>query len=96
MQKLRWVWDSLRSSLWFLPTLMIAGAVALALIEADTRLSPGQLERRWPWLFGAGADGARGTLSAFAGSMITVAGVAFSITVVALTLAYSQYTSRKA
>ncbi len=33
-------------------------------------------------------------LSAIAGSMITVAGVVFSITTVVLTLAASQYTSR--
>jgi uncharacterized membrane protein len=96
LQKVRSLWDSLRSSLWFLPALMVAGAVglALALIEVDTRLGPGELERRWPSLFGVGAAGARGMLSAIVGSMITVAGVAFSITVVALTLASSQYTSR--
>jgi len=52
------------------------------------------LTERWPRLFGAGAEGSRGLLSAIAGSMITVAGVTFSITVVALTLASSQYTSR--
>jgi uncharacterized membrane protein len=47
-----------------------------------------------PLLFGAGAEGARGMLTAIASSMITVAGVIFSITIVALSLASSQYTSR--
>ena len=49
---------------------------------------------RWPLLFGAGAAGSRGLLAAIASSMITVAGVVFSITIVALSLASSQYTSR--
>ena len=41
-----------------------------------------------------GADGARELLSAIAGSMITVAGVVFSITIVVLTLASSQFGQR--
>lgn len=96
MNQLRRYWEDLRSSLWFLPTVIVAGAVALAmgLIEVDFPGYGGPLEERWPRLFGAGADGSRGLLSAIAGSMITVAGVTFSITVVALTLASSQYTSR--
>jgi uncharacterized membrane protein len=48
----------------------------------------------WPRLFGAGAAGSRGMLSTIAGSMITVAGVVFSITIVSLSLASSQYSSR--
>jgi uncharacterized membrane protein len=89
-------WEDLRSSLWFIPTLIVLGSVVLAvgLIEVDLPGSRGQLAERWPRLFGAGGEGSRGLLSAIAGSMITVAGVTFSITVVALTLASSQYTSR--
>lgn len=68
--------------------------LALGLIELDGLSNREQLTERWPRLFGAGADGSRGLLSAIAGSMITVAGVTFSITVVALALASSQYTSR--
>ncbi len=49
---------------------------------------------QWPRLFGAGAAGARGMLSTIAGSMMTVVGVTFSMTLVALALASSQYTSR--
>ncbi|MFO7655231.1 MAG: DUF2254 family protein, partial [Candidatus Krumholzibacteriia bacterium] len=88
-------WEPLRSSLWFIPALMMGGAVllAFALIAVDQRLG-GSATQRWPLLFGAGADGSRGVLSAIAGSMITVAGVTFSITVVALSLTASQYSSR--
>jgi uncharacterized membrane protein len=54
----------------------------------------GQWQARWPRLFGAGAAGARGMLSTIAGSMMTVVGVTFSMTLVTLALASSQYTSR--
>jgi uncharacterized membrane protein len=96
MNRLRTVWEDLRSSLWFIPTLLVAASVALALalIELEGPDNRWQLAQRWPRLFGAGADGARELLSAIAGSMITVAGVTFSILIVALTLASSQYTSR--
>ena len=94
--KLRRRWEELRSSLWFVPTLIVVGSVALALglIEADSWLDRERLVERWPRLFGAGAEGSRGLLEAIASSMITVAGVMFSITIVALTLASSQYTPR--
>lgn len=96
MSRMHQLWDDLRSSLWFIPTLMVAGAVLLAfgLIEVDGFGHREQLAERWPRLFGAGAEGSRGLLSTIAGSMMTVVGVTFSITVVALTLASSQYTSR--
>ncbi len=94
--KLRHFWDNLRSSLWFVPTVIVVGAVvfAMGLIEADAWLGRERLMERWPRLFGAGAEGSRGLLAAIASSMITVAGVTFSITIVALALASSQYTSR--
>lgn len=96
MNKLRYLWEKLRESLWFIPTFIIAGAVVLALglIDMEPAIDRGRLMRYWPRLFGVGADGSRALLSAIASSMITVAGVTFSITIVALALASSQYTSR--
>lgn len=95
MHRLRDLFEALRSSLWFIPMLLLSGAVVLAvgLVEVDSNISRDRLTD-WPRLFGAGAEGSRGLLSAIAGSMITVAGVTFSITVVALALASGQYTSR--
>jgi len=95
MIKLKQIWSNIRSSLWFLPSLIVAVSIALAvaLIEADSAGSNLWLAR-WPRLFGAGAEGARGMLSTIAGSMMSVVGVTFSMTVVALALASSQYTSR--
>ena len=89
------IWLDLRSSLWFVPASIVVGAIALAaaLVEIDARISDDLLVR-WPRLFGAGAEGSRSMLSQIAGSMITVAGVTFSITIAALAQTSSQYTSR--
>ncbi|WP_276569054.1 DUF2254 domain-containing protein [Thiocapsa imhoffii] len=85
----------MRSSFWFVPALMVLNAVVLAilLITLDARVDL-HLAAHWPLLFGASADGARGLLTTVASSMITVAGVVFSITLVALSLTSSQYSSR--
>lgn len=95
MNKLIRLWGNLRSSFWFMPSLMIAGSVVLALllVDADTATSDRWL-RRWPHLFGVGADGAREMLSTLAGSMMTVMGITFSMTLLALSLASAQYSSR--
>ena len=95
MNKLKRFWSNLRASFWFVPSLIVAVSIALAvaLIEVDSTGSE-QWLARWPRLFGAGAAGARGMLSTIAGSMMTVVGVTFSMTLVTLALASSQYTSR--
>ena len=95
MKKPRDLWTDLRSSFWFVPAVIVCAAVTLAfaLIETDRMLAP-NISDSWPRLFGAGAAGSRGMLSTIAGSMITVAGVIFSITIVSLSLASSQYSSR--
>jgi uncharacterized membrane protein len=95
MKKPRDLWTDLRSSFWFVPAVIVCAAVtlALALIETDRMLAQ-DVSDSWPRLFGAGAAGSRGMLSTIAGSMITVAGVVFSITIVSLSLASSQYSSR--
>ena len=95
MHRLRSLWLNLRDSLWFLPTLIVCAGIALALllVEFDAVFDV-DFAQRWPRVFGAGAEGSRAMLSAIATSMITVAGVVFSITIVALSLAASQYSPR--
>ncbi len=95
MFKFREIFSNLRASFWFVPSLivMISIILAVVLIEADTAWVDRWLPH-WPRLFGAGAEGSRQMLSTLAGSMMTVMGVTFSMTLVALTLASSQYTSR--
>jgi ABC-type uncharacterized transport system fused permease/ATPase subunit len=95
VNKLRQFWSSLRSSFWFMPSLMVAISITLAivLVEADSA-GLNQWLNQWPRLFGVGAEGARLMLSTLAGSMMTVMGITFSMTLLALVLASGQYTSR--
>jgi len=95
MHSLKQFWRNLRTSLWFVPSLIVAISIALAmaLLEADAAVGDRWLAR-WPRLFGADAAGARAMLSTIASSMMTVMGVTFSMTLVTLVLASSQYTSR--
>jgi uncharacterized membrane protein len=95
MNKLRQFWTDLRASLWFVPGLMIFFSIGLALglIEVDS-----QVKAEWfagfPRLFGLGADGSRGMLTAIASSMLTVAALAFSLTLNSVTQASAQFTPR--
>lgn len=92
---LRTRWDDLRSSLWFLPAAMTVSAVVAAwvLLRADRWVVASELELG-PWGYGGGADSARQVLATIAGSIVTVTGVTFSITMVALVLAAGQYSPR--
>ncbi|MBA3028629.1 MAG: DUF2254 domain-containing protein [Desulfobacteraceae bacterium] len=95
MNKFKQLWSDLRSSFWFMPSMIVvlSIAIAVALIEADS-VGSDQWLARWPRLFGAQPEGARGMMSTIAGSMMTVVGVTFSMILVVLALASSQYTSR--
>lgn len=95
MNRLNHLWGNLRASFWFLPSLIVAFSTVLAvgLIDLDSSGSRDWMTD-WPRLFGAGAAGARGMLATIAGSMMTVVGVTFSMTLVTLALVSSQYTSR--
>lgn len=95
MNELKRSWNTLRSSFWFVPSLIVAGSIALAMVLIDAHsTASAQWLTHWPRLFGAGADGARGMMSTIASSMMTVVGVTFSMILVVLALASSQYTSR--
>ena len=72
---------------------MVVGSAVLAgvALALDGSLVEEQLPE---WVYAGGADGARALLSTVAGSMVTVAGVGFSITIVALVLASTQFGPR--
>jgi uncharacterized membrane protein len=93
--KLIKIWDSLHSSYWFLPTIFafIAIALAFTILWLDRAGYYGPIEE-WGWIYTGGTDGAREVLSAVASSTIGVAGTAFSITIVALQLASSNFGPR--
>lgn len=94
MNKASYLWNELKSTFWFIPVLMISIAITLAfgLLYIDSQLdSPRGI---WQYLFINNADSARSVLSTISGVMIGVAGTVFSIILVVLTLASSQFGSR--
>lgn len=95
MLRLLLIWDRLRGSYWFLPSILAAAAVGLsfAITEVDGALTRSAYVD-WGVLHLFGPEGARSILSAIASSMITVAGLTFSITMLTLQLASSQFGPR--
>lgn len=94
-QKILSRWFELQQGLWFIPSLMTLGGAILAflMIRVDQHvLADSDIQSRW--FFESGAEGARGVLTAIAATMITVATTVFSITIVALQLASSQFSPR--
>ncbi len=94
MTKTRNYWNSLISTLWFVPTLLVAAGIFLALLFVGIDYFIGGQLGYFPRLFGVQPSGARDMLAVIAGSSISVAGTAFSITIVALTLASTQFSPR--
>lgn len=84
-------WDKIAGSFWFVPAIMAAGAIALAYaaIALDGAANDGWV-RAQTWVYSGSAAGASAMLETIAGSMITIAGVVFSMTLVTLALASSQ------
>ena len=95
MKKLLFIWEKLKSTFWFIPVLIIFLAVGVALLliylDSITDIRPSGIGQ---YLFTGSTDSARSILSTISGAMITVAGTVFSITLVALTLASSQFGPR--
>lgn len=85
----------IQNSYWFLPTLMgILAVVASSLSLYIDHFEPPIAIPKWFYLFSGGSDGARDVVGVVAGSIMSVAGVTFSIAVVVLSLASQQYGSR--
>lgn len=84
-------WEQLTSSFWFVPAFMVIFAIALAYVTLSVdRLDIKFATSEFPWIYSGSPDGARAILSTIASSMISVAGLTFSITMVTLSLASSQ------
>jgi uncharacterized membrane protein len=87
-------WDNATGSLWFLPTVLVvlaAGLASLTLWGDEQDPAVGGLR---PWLFGGTASAARDLLAVVSGSLITVVTLAFSITIVAIQQASTQFSPR--
>ena len=85
----------LRSSYWFIPMLMIGVSIglAVAIIQIDSYYYLPE-NVFFNWISNIGPGGARAVFATIAGSTITVAGTIFSIAMVVLVMASSQFGPR--
>lgn len=95
MKKLIFFWKELLATFWFLPVLIICLAVLLSISLVSLDNSVVIPRDGWIRFFLVNStDSARSILSTISGAMIGVAGTVFSVTLVALTLASSQFGPR--
>ena len=90
-----WRWEALRTTFWLMPTILVVVAAVLFAITftIDWAAYYGHLTLPF-WMRTVGADAGRQVLIAIAAAVITVVGVVFSITILALTLASQQFGPR--
>ena len=94
MTKSKNFWKRLTSTLWFLPALLAVCGVVLAFVLVALDRAIGTKFGDLPYFFGVEPSGASNVLAIIAGSTITIAGTVYSITIVALTLASTQFSPR--
>jgi uncharacterized membrane protein len=88
------IWDYLRTSLWFIPSIMVVLGAGLAILML--RLFPGWTGGSidsW-WVNSGNGEDVRNLLSTLLSAVITMASLVFSVTVLVLTLAANAYGSR--
>ena len=90
-----WRQEVLRTNLWFVPGVEVAAAIALfaGTLALDSAAYHGDFGLP-SWVISGSADAARQILTAIAAAVITVVGVVFSIILVTLTLASTQFGPR--
>jgi uncharacterized membrane protein len=85
----RVLWDYLAGALWVLPTISV-----LVFLTAGALLSRVAISDDSPLAFQGTADDARNVLIVVSTTMITVTGLVFALTIVALQIASGQYSPR--
>jgi uncharacterized membrane protein len=90
-----WRREALRTNLWLIPVLETLAVVLLFAVTytVDRSAYDGMITLP-PWVLSGTADVARVLLATVAAAIITVVGIVFSITIVALTLASTQFGPR--
>jgi uncharacterized membrane protein len=91
----QWRREEWRTNLWLVPTVEVVAATGLFLgtVYLDRAAYRGSF-RPPAWVISGTADAARQILTSIAASVITVVGIVFSITIVTLTLASTQFGPR--
>jgi uncharacterized membrane protein len=94
--RLRSAWDGIRTSFWFVPSIMMVGAIGLWALGfwLDMYFAGREAQSVPWWVYVSGPDEARNVLSTLLSSMITMTSLVFSITMVVLSLAASQFGPR--
>jgi uncharacterized membrane protein len=90
-----WRREALRTNLWLVPAALTVVAVLLFLLtyNLDEAVYRGRLNLPW-WIITGNAEEGLSVLIAIAAAVMTVIGVVFSITILALTLASQQFGPR--
>lgn len=86
--------EQLRASLFYVPFGYVVAAIALSRVTRWVDLTYGDALASYPVVLEATVGSARAILGAVAGATITVAGVVFSVTAVAVQLASTQFSPR--
>ncbi|MGA8545311.1 MAG: DUF2254 domain-containing protein [Mycobacterium sp.] len=91
----QWRREMLRTNFWLMPSLEVLASIALfwATLEVDRAVYHGVLSLP-AWVEAGSADTAREILLAVAAAIMTVIGINFSVTIVTLTLASTQFGPR--
>jgi uncharacterized membrane protein len=90
-----WRWEELRTTLWVIPSILVVVSAVLFVITFQIDVAAFHHEITLPvWIRTGSADAERQVLIAIAAAVITVIGVVFSITILALTLASQQFGPR--
>lgn len=87
------VFDNFRESFWFAPAMIsvLSAVGAFGVLRLDGAIDQADMASNW---FVRDASAARQILTSVAGTVITLAGIVFSITLVAISMASSQFGSR--
>lgn len=95
MNKILFKWSKLKATFWFIPVIIIGLSILLSMVlvtlDGVIDISQDGIAR---FFLVKSSDSARSILTTISGAMIGVAGTVFSVTLVALTLASSQFGSR--
>ncbi len=90
-----WRWEELRTTFWVIPSILIVVSALLFLATFEIDVAAFHHDLSLPvWIRTGSADAERQVLIAIAAAVITVIGVVFSITILALTLASQQFGPR--
>lgn len=94
-RRTRSLWERFRSHILFVPGALALLGILLAVVtvEIDRAIDHEEV-RALPWVFRAGASGARDVLATVATSMVQLAAITFSVTIVALALRSQQFGPR--